>query len=99
MATEALISLLVSASLLQSPPERPLAQSLAVEAQAMDARLQVRPAAQTDPAVPPAPKEGMSRGKKIGIAAAVVGGAALIYFALDDDDYGGGGSGSGSGGY
>lgn len=66
----------------------------------MDARLQVRPAAQTEPAPAPTPehKAGMSRGKKIAIALGIVAGAALVWAALDNGDDNNT-SGSGGGGY
>lgn len=98
MLGQGVISLVLTTSLLSPPAERPLTVALAAQAQAADARRQVRPSAQTEPTA--TPKEpGMSRGKKIAIVVGVVAGAALLYYALDDDDNNGSGGGSSGGGY
>lgn len=100
MLGQGVISLVLTTSILTPPTlqaERPLAVSLAAQAQAADTRLQVRPSAQTEPAAKP-PEQGMSRSKKIWITVGVIAGAVLLWAALD-----GGGdnntSGGGGGGY
>jgi len=100
MLGQGALSLLLTTALLHPQPAGPLSVSLAAGAQAMDARLQVRPTAQTEPAPAPAPehKAGMSRGKKIAIAIGIVAGAALVWAALDNGDDNNT-SGGGGGGY
>jgi hypothetical protein len=98
MLSEGVISLVLTVSLVSAQPERPLTVAVAAQAQAMDARMQVRPVAQTDPTAQPPKKEGMSRSKKIWITVGIVAGAALIWAALDSGDDNNT-SGGGGGGY
>lgn len=99
MIGQGLVSLTLAISLANPSapaPERPLAVTMAAQAQAADSRLQVRPSPQTEPTAKPA-EPGMSRGKKIAIAVGIVAGAVLLWAALDDsgDNNTSGGSGGG----